>query len=113
MSHSPGHTNHQSRHGHTASLTWYVVGFILAVLLTVVPFAMVMSESFPRGVTIISISVMAAVQILVHLICFLHLDRSPEQRSNIQVGLFSLLIVGIVIIGSLWVIHNLNVNMLH
>jgi len=49
----------------------------------------------------------------VHLIYFLHMDRSAEQRSNVHVGLFSLLIIGIVVIGSLWVMHNLNVNMMH
>ena len=40
-------------------------------------------------------------------------SRTPEQRSNVQVGLFSLLIIGIVIVGSLWVLHNMNVNMMH
>lgn len=56
---------------------------------------------------------MAAVQMLVHMVYFLHMDRTPEQRSNVQVGLFSLLIIGIVIVGSLWVLHNMNVNMMH
>ncbi len=55
---------------------------------------------------------MAAVQMLVHIVYFLHMDRSPEQRSNVQVGLFSVLIIGIVVIGSLWVMHNMNINMM-
>ncbi len=85
----------------------------MAVILTVIPFAMVMSGAFSKGVTVVVISVMAAVQMLVHMVYFLHMDRTPEQRSNVQVGLFSLLIIGIVIVGSLWVLHNMNVNMMH
>ncbi|WP_338338984.1 cytochrome o ubiquinol oxidase subunit IV [Xanthomonas euvesicatoria] len=91
----------------------YLIGFVMAVTLTVIPFAMVMSGAFSKGVTVIVISLMAAVQMLVHMVYFLHMDRSPEQRSNVQVGLFSLLIIGIVIVGSLWVLHNMNVNMMH
>jgi len=101
----------ESSHG--VSLKSYLVGFMLAVILTVIPFGMVMSGAFPKGVTVIVISVLAAVQMLVHLIYFLHMDRSAEQRSNVHVGLFSLLIIGIVVVGSLWVMHNLNVNMMH
>ncbi|MGD6083841.1 cytochrome o ubiquinol oxidase subunit IV [Xanthomonas citri pv. citri] len=93
--------------------SYYLIGFVMAVILTVIPFAMVMSGAFSKGVTIVVISVMAAVQMLVHMVYFLHMDRTPEQRSNVQVGLFSLLIIGIVIVGSLWVLHNMNVNMMH
>ncbi|MBD4895563.1 cytochrome o ubiquinol oxidase subunit IV [Xanthomonas citri pv. citri] len=98
---------------HAGGLKSYLIGFVMAVILTVIPFAMVMSGAFSKGVTIVVISVMAAVQMLVHMVYFLHMDRTPEQRSNVQVGLFSLLIIGIVIVGSLWVLHNMNVNMMH
>ncbi len=109
------HDNHSDAHAasHGGGLKSYLVGFVMAVVLTVIPFAMVMSGAFPKGVTVTVISVLAAVQMLVHIVFFLHMDRSPEQRSNVEVGLFSILIIGIVIIGSLWVMHNLNINMLH
>ncbi|HBK46400.1 MAG TPA: cytochrome o ubiquinol oxidase subunit IV [Xanthomonadaceae bacterium] len=110
------HDNHSNAHAaesHGSGLKSYLVGFAMAVILTVIPFAMVMSGAFSKGVTVLVISVLAAVQMLVHIVYFLHMDRSPEQRSNVQVGLFSVLIIGIVVVGSLWVMHNLNINMMH
>lgn len=109
------HTHSGALHdagGHHGSLKSYLVGFVLAVLLTIVPFAMVMSGAFPRGVTIAVITVLAVAQILVHLIYFLHMDRSSAQRWNWLVFAFTVLIIGIVVIGSLWVMHNLNANMM-
>ncbi|EKU26046.1 cytochrome o ubiquinol oxidase subunit IV [Xanthomonas graminis] len=108
--HSPSDAHAES---HGSGLKSYLIGFVMAVVLTVIPFGMVMSGAFPKGVTVIVIAVLAALQMLVHLIYFLHMDRSAEQRSNVHVGLFSLLIIGIVVVGSLWVMHNLNVNMMH
>ena len=107
------HDNHSDSHASHGGLKNYLIGFVLAVILTVIPFAMVMSGSFDKGTTVLVISVLAAVQMLVHIVYFLHLDRSPEQRNNVAVGLLSLVIIGIVIVGSLWVMHNLNINMLH
>lgn len=108
------HDNHSDAHAaHGGGLKSYLIGFVMAVVLTVIPFAMVMSGAFSKGATVVVISVLAAVQMLVHIVYFLHMDRSPEQRSNVQVGLFSILIIAIVIVGSLWVLHNMNANMLH
>ncbi|AEQ97548.1 cytochrome o ubiquinol oxidase subunit IV [Xanthomonas oryzae pv. oryzicola] len=107
------HHTETAADAHAGGLKSYLIGFVMAVILTVIPFAMVMSGAFSKGVTVTVISVMAAVQMLVHMVYFLHMDRTPEQRSNVQVGLFSLLIIGIVIVGSLWVLHNMNVNMMH
>ncbi|PPU78215.1 MULTISPECIES: cytochrome o ubiquinol oxidase subunit IV [Xanthomonas] len=107
------HHTENTADAHAGGLKSYLIGFVMAVILTVIPFAMVMSGAFSKGVTVVVISLMAAVQMLVHMVYFLHMDRSPEQRSNVQVGLFSLLIIGIVIVGSLWVLHNMNVNMMH
>ena len=107
-----GHDNHSDAHAGHGGVKSYLIGFVMAVVLTVIPFAIVMNHTFSRGVTVAIISIMAAVQMLVHIVYFLHMDRSPEQRSNVQVGLFSVLIICIVVIGSLWVMHNMNINMM-
>ncbi|HYG06080.1 MAG TPA: cytochrome o ubiquinol oxidase subunit IV [Stenotrophomonas sp.] len=107
-----GHDNHSESHAGHGGVKSYLIGFAMAVVLTVIPFALVMNHTFSPGTTVLIISIMAAVQMLVHIVYFLHMDRSPEQRSNIHVGLFSVLIIGIVVIGSLWVMHNMNINMM-
>ncbi|AXI83975.1 cytochrome o ubiquinol oxidase subunit IV [Xylella taiwanensis] len=113
MSHHPDHSSEHATPSNSTHLKPYLIGFVLAVILTAIPFAIVMNGVFSKGMTVTVISVLAAAQMLVHLVYFLHMDRSQEQRSNVQVALFSVLIIGIVVIGSLWVMHNLNVHMMY
>ncbi|WP_354685326.1 cytochrome o ubiquinol oxidase subunit IV [Cupriavidus necator] len=105
------HDSHASHDTH-ASFKSYAIGFILAVILTVIPFKLVMDGSMDKGTILWIILGMAAVQILVHLKYFLHLDTSSEQRSNVIALLFTALILVIVVAGSLWIMHNLNTNMM-
>ena len=108
------HDSHDSHAGHDthASFKSYAIGFILAVILTVIPFKLVMDGSMDKGTILWIILGMAAVQILVHLKYFLHLDTSSDQRSNVIALLFTALILVIVVAGSLWIMHNLNANMM-
>ncbi|WP_124983308.1 cytochrome o ubiquinol oxidase subunit IV [Ralstonia solanacearum] len=105
-------------HGHAAggaghaSVKGYLIGFVLAVIFTVIPFKMVMGGGFSHDTVLVTVMALAVVQIVVHLIYFLHLDGSSAQRWNVMAFLFTLLILAIVIVGSLWVMHNMNVNMM-
>ncbi|MBD9250723.1 MAG: cytochrome o ubiquinol oxidase subunit IV, partial [Cronobacter sakazakii] len=54
----------------------------------------------------------AVVQILVHLVCFLHMNASSEERWNLVAFVFTLLIIAIVVVGSIWIMWNLNYNMM-
>ncbi|WP_439684951.1 cytochrome o ubiquinol oxidase subunit IV [Cupriavidus oxalaticus] len=103
------HDSHGSTH---ASFKSYLIGFVLAVILTVIPFKLVMDGTMDKGTILWIILGMAAVQILVHLKYFLHLDSSSEQRSNVIALLFTALILVIVVAGSLWIMYNLNANMM-
>jgi len=53
------------------------------------------------------------LQMLVHLVFFLHLDRSSESRWNVNAAAFTVVVIGIIVIGTLWVMHNMNVHMMH
>jgi cytochrome o ubiquinol oxidase subunit IV len=91
----------------------YITGFILSIVLTLVPFALVMSEVVAsRQVILFGISGAAITQVLVHLHYFLHLDTSSANRWNVLVLLFTLLIMIIIIGGTLVVIYNLNYRMM-
>ena len=97
--------------GAGATLHHYARGMLLSVILTVVAFALVMTQALPRTTTIFVILALAAVQIFVHLVDFLHLDSSLEQRWNVYAGLFALLVVGILVGGSIWILFNAHSNM--
>ena len=55
--------------------------------------------------------VLAIAQIGVHLVFFLHITTGPDNVNNILALAFGVLIVFLIIIGSLWIMDNLNQNM--
>ncbi|MBU6248351.1 MAG: cytochrome o ubiquinol oxidase subunit IV [Xanthomonadaceae bacterium] len=108
------HVSHDHGHdeGH-GSLKSYIVGFGLSVLLTLASFGTVMSGVVPHHLMLPGIVVFAVAQLLVQLVFFLHMGTSPGKQGNLAIMLFTLLILAIVVVGSLWVLHNMNVNMMH
>lgn len=95
------------------SMGQLMTGFVLAAILTIIPFALVMSEvEMNRTLLIGIVMVLAAVQIVVHLVYFLHVNRHAEQGWTVAGTLLSVIILAIIIVGSLWVMHNMNVNMM-
>lgn len=101
---------HAAGHG---SLSSYLVGFVLSVILTGLAFWLVMAN--PTGnspITIISIMVLAVAQIAVHVFCFLHVDGKSEGGWTMMALIFTIVMVVIVLTGSLWVMYNLNTNMM-
>lgn len=97
--------------GAGATLHHYARGMLLSVILTGAAFALVMTGALPRNATIFVILVLAAMQIFVHIVDFLHIDSSLEQRWNVYAALFAILIVGILVGGSIWIMFNAHANM--
>ena len=110
------HAHHGHSHGHDAghgSMKSYITGFILSVILTAVPFWLVMGEVFSnKAVTVGLIMVFAVVQIVVHMIYFLHMNSRSEGGWTILALIFTVVLVVIALSGSLWVMHHLNANMM-
>jgi cytochrome o ubiquinol oxidase operon protein cyoD len=106
---------HATSHGSGAShgtLRSYLTGFVLAVLLTGLAFGLVMSHALPTSTTFTIIFVAAAVQMLVHLRSFLHLDASSAQRWNLAALAFTVVIIVLVVGGSVWIMFNLRGRMM-
>ena len=91
----------------------YAIGFALSVILTVAAFYPVMVPgTLPSGWLVPTIVGFAVVQIMVHLVCFLHMSAASEQRWNVVALGFAILVVGILITGSLWIMQNISDNMM-
>jgi cytochrome o ubiquinol oxidase subunit IV len=106
------HADHTASHGH-GSLRSYLIGFGLSVVLTAIPFWLVMSGVLDSSrATALTIMVFAAAQIVVHMIFFLHMSARSENGWTMMALIFTLVIVGITLSGSLWVMYHLNVNMM-
>ena len=91
----------------------YVIGFVLSVILTAIPFWLVMADVLPSKLATTAIIVVFAVaQMLVHIVCFLHLDSRAQGGWNLLATIFTLVLVVIAISGSLWVTYHMNENMM-
>ncbi|MFS8978142.1 cytochrome o ubiquinol oxidase subunit IV [Cupriavidus necator] len=110
----PGHGHeHEEDVGPHATLGGYLTGFVLSVFLTAVPFWLVMGEVFEKtSTTAIVILLIGAVQIVVHMIYFLHMNAKSEGGWNMLSLMFTLVLVVITLTGSLWVMFHLNSNMM-
>jgi cytochrome o ubiquinol oxidase operon protein cyoD len=101
--------SHGAEHG---GLRSYLAGFVLAVVLTLIPFLMVMNKAASTTTLVIVIFSTAVVQILVHLRYFLHLRFTYEQRWNVFSFVFTAVIVLILVFGSVWIMFSLH-HLLH
>ncbi|HZT00897.1 MAG TPA: cytochrome o ubiquinol oxidase subunit IV [Steroidobacteraceae bacterium] len=108
--HGAAHARARGAHGGHGTRRSYVIGLLLAIALTIAPFGLVMSHS-SAGTPLI-IAVFALAQIGVHIVYFLHVDRSEEQRWNLTALLFTAIVVCIILGGSIWIMHNLYSNMM-
>lgn len=95
-----------------ATLRDYAIGFALSVVLTAIPFWLVMTMPFSAGATAAIIMGFAAVQIVVHMIFFLHMTPKAEGGWSLTTLVFTVIVIVIMLAGSLWVMHNLNTNMM-
>ena len=100
-------------HANHGSAKSYVVGFLLSVVLTAVPFALVMSGGLESRLATAALVIgFAVVQILVHMVCFLHMSAKSEAGWTLLSTLFTVIVVVIMLAGSLWVMYHMNANMM-
>ena len=91
----------------------YMIGFVLSVILTGIPFILVMSGGLEsRAWTAIIVLLFAVVQIVVHMIYFLHMDFRLEGGWSMTSLVFTLTVLIICIAGTVWVMHNMDSNMM-
>lgn len=108
--HGPGHGEEHVHHG---SFSGYLIGFALSVFLTAVPFWIVMDNVFREPATgAVVILIFAFVQIVVHMVYFLHLNTKSEAGWTFMALIFTAVLVIITLSGSLWIMAHLDANMM-
>ena len=95
------------RHG----LGSYLTGFVLAVILTALPFYLVYTHDLPPTRLMQVIAVTAVLQILVHLHFFLHINFTTTPRENIVAIVFTIILIFLMVGGSFWVMTDLHQRM--
>jgi cytochrome o ubiquinol oxidase operon protein cyoD len=106
-----GHGHHETHASH-GSLRDYSIGFILSVILTAIPFWLVMAKVLPPHTTGPVILGFAAVQVVVHMVYFLHMNSKAEGGWTMMALVLTGILLFIVLSGSLWVMYHMNANMM-
>jgi cytochrome o ubiquinol oxidase subunit IV len=103
----------EGEHDIGASVRYYLIGLVLAAGLTAASFWVASGTSliYAPGVAM-ALAALAIGQMGVHLAFFLHITTGPDNTNNVLALAFGVLIVGIVIAGSLWIMYHLNGNMM-
>ena len=110
--HAAAHGEPHPRGAH-GTFRGYVTGFILSVILTAIPFWLVMGNVLDDTLkTSIVIMALAAVQIVVHMIYFLHMNTKSEGGWTFMSLTFTLILVVITLVGSIWVMYHMDQNMM-
>ena len=116
MSHEKGVMSREksapSEAAYRHDLRGYLTGFILAAILTIVPFALVAAGTVSTSVVLWVVGVLGSLQILVHVRYFLHVDLSAERREELYLMLFSGILLAIMVAGTLWILINLQTRMM-
>jgi cytochrome o ubiquinol oxidase operon protein cyoD len=107
--HGVDHADHLEAHG---SLKDYSIGFILSVILTAIPFWLIMTHQLAPGTAKFVIIGFAAVQVVVHMIYFLHMNSKSEGGWNLMALILTVILLFIVLTGSIWVMYHLDANMM-
>jgi cytochrome o ubiquinol oxidase operon protein cyoD len=107
---SPGHDHADDAASH-GTMKDYVMGFVLSVILTALAFWLVMDKVIESsGMTALAILALGAVQIVVHMVYFLHMNMRSEGGWTMLALMFTAVMVVITLSGSLWVMHHLKSN---
>lgn len=94
------HEEHSHTHG---SLKSYVIGFVLSIVLTIIPLVAVLNDMFNKSTTIVVILVTAVLQFLVQLLFFMHIREEDKPRYNLISLVFAVVILLTIVLGSIWI----------
>jgi len=95
-----------------AELRWYVLGLVISAVLTAAAFLSVGTHLIYAPGIVMAVVVFGLAQVGIHLVFFLHLTTAPDNSNNALALAFGFLIVCLIVFGSLWIMYNLNHNMI-
>jgi cytochrome o ubiquinol oxidase subunit IV len=90
----------------------HTLGLALAVALTAISFWVANTSLLWAPGVLLGLAVLAIAQMGVHLVFFLHITTGPDSTNNVLALALGVLIVILVAAGSIWIMANLNENMM-
>jgi len=102
-------TSHTKNSGNSRS---YIVGFLLSLLFTFIPYKLVVDQTITGTSLLTTILAFAFLQMLVQIVFFLHIGRGPKPRWNLYFFVATFGVILMVVVGSIFIINNLHYNMM-
>ncbi|AMA71503.1 MULTISPECIES: cytochrome o ubiquinol oxidase subunit IV [Aneurinibacillus] len=90
----------QEAHGSTKA---YIIGFILSIVLTIIPLVLVLNHMMSRTALFVTIMVMAVLQFAVQLFFFMHIREGEKPRYNVMALVLGIVFVVTIVAGSIWI----------
>lgn len=107
------HTKKMKYGAGVKTLKSYMIGLFLSLLFTFAAFALVTDHRLSQETLYILLATFAVLQLIAQVVYFLRLNTTSEGKWNTMPFLFTILIVFVLVFGSLWIMYNLNYNMMH
>jgi cytochrome o ubiquinol oxidase subunit IV len=95
-----------------AELNGYLLGLGISIVLTALAFWAVGTHLIYGPGIMMAIVVLAVAQMGVHLVFFLHLTTAPDNANTVLAIAFGILIVGLIVFGSVWIMAHMNYNLM-
>lgn len=99
----------ESRHDEAQYFS-YVVGFVLSIIATLIAYILVVDHVWPKDVLVYFVMGIAVVQLVIQAVFFLHIGRGSKLK--LVTFVFALLVVLIIVVGSIWIMNNLDYTMM-
>jgi len=105
------HTNTHDAHGHGdsheshGSLKSYIIGFVLSIILTIIPLVAVLQDMVEGNAATVLLIVTAVLQFVVQLFFFMHLKEEKSPRWNLMVLILGIVVVVTIVLGSMWIMN--------
>ncbi|CRK80787.1 cytochrome o ubiquinol oxidase subunit IV [Neobacillus massiliamazoniensis] len=97
-------SNHEHAE-HAGSIKAYVIGFILSIILTIIPLVLVLNHMMGKTALTVSILIAAVLQFVIQLFFFMHIGAGEGPRYNVVALVLGLVFVVTIVIGALWIME--------
>jgi cytochrome o ubiquinol oxidase subunit IV len=96
-------SNHETAHEHTGSIKAYIIGFVLSIVLTIIPLVLVLDHMMAKSALVVSILLAAVLQFVLQLFFFMHIRDGEGPRYNVAALILGIVFVVTIVAGAIWI----------
>jgi cytochrome o ubiquinol oxidase operon protein cyoD len=94
-------SNHE--HAEHGSIKAYVTGFVLSIILTIIPLVLVLNHMLGKTALMVSILLAAVLQFVIQLFFFMHIRDGEGPRYNVAALILGIVFVVTIVVGAIWI----------